>query len=87
MLTRGGREFSPMSLLFPALCDTAASIMLFTGLYLTYATSFQMIRGIYFDKIKNFNRVFPLLCALDNYQIIDPVKLRGVFSIDDIRAA
>ncbi|XP_068157846.1 solute carrier family 35 member F6 [Drosophila tropicalis] len=38
-------EFKPLRILLPALLDAVASITLFTGLYLTYATSFQMIRA------------------------------------------
>jgi len=32
-------------MILPTVLDTVASILLFTGLYLTYASSFQMIRG------------------------------------------
>ncbi|XP_016983316.2 solute carrier family 35 member F6-like [Drosophila rhopaloa] len=39
------REFSPLSMLLPAVLDAVASILLFTGLYFTNPTSFQMIRG------------------------------------------
>ncbi|KAH8307673.1 hypothetical protein KR044_008691 [Drosophila immigrans] len=46
ILTRGNNEFHPLIMLLPALLRTIASILLFTGLYLTYATSFQMIRGV-----------------------------------------
>ncbi|XP_030374034.1 solute carrier family 35 member F6 [Scaptodrosophila lebanonensis] len=46
ILTRGSREFQPLSMLLPCCLDTIATILLFTGLYLTYATSFQMIRGV-----------------------------------------
>ncbi|EDW14062.1 solute carrier family 35 member F6 [Drosophila mojavensis] len=45
ILTSGSNEFHPLSMLLPSFLRTIASILLFTGLYLTYATSFQMIRG------------------------------------------
>jgi len=45
ILTRGSNELHPFTMLLPSLLRTIASIVLFTGLYLTYATSFQMIRG------------------------------------------
>ncbi|KAM8704132.1 hypothetical protein ACLKA7_008698 [Drosophila subpalustris] len=46
ILTRGSCEFHPLSMLLPSFLRTIASILLFTGLFLTYATSFQMIRGV-----------------------------------------
>ncbi|XP_062126558.1 solute carrier family 35 member F6 [Drosophila sulfurigaster albostrigata] len=46
ILTRGSNEFHPLVMLLPAFLRTLTSILLFTGLYLTYATSFQMIRGL-----------------------------------------
>ncbi|SPP84494.1 solute carrier family 35 member F6 [Drosophila guanche] len=45
ILTQVSGEFHPLSMLLPTMLDAMASILLFTGLYLTYATSFQMIRG------------------------------------------
>ncbi|XP_053966719.1 solute carrier family 35 member F6 [Anastrepha ludens] len=44
IITRGEREFSPLRLLVPAILDAIASVMLLTGLYLTYVSSFQMLR-------------------------------------------
>ncbi|XP_036336848.1 solute carrier family 35 member F6-like [Rhagoletis pomonella] len=44
ILTRGEREFSPIHLLLPAVLDAIASAMMLTGLYLTYVSSFQMLR-------------------------------------------
>uniref|UniRef100_A0A0K8UDJ8 Transmembrane protein C2orf18 n=1 Tax=Bactrocera latifrons TaxID=174628 RepID=A0A0K8UDJ8_BACLA len=44
VLTRGGREFSPLQLFLPAALDVIASVILLTGLYLTYVSSFQMLR-------------------------------------------
>ncbi|XP_030572203.1 solute carrier family 35 member F6 [Drosophila novamexicana] len=46
VVTSGSNEFHPFSMLLPSFLRTIASILLFTGLYLTYATSFQMIRGV-----------------------------------------
>lgn len=46
ILTRGTNQLHPLSMLLPSLLRTIASILLFTGLFLTYATSFQMIRGL-----------------------------------------
>lgn len=45
VLTRGGREFSLLQLFLPAAFDVTASVILLTGLYLTYVSSFQMLRG------------------------------------------
>ncbi|XP_017041160.1 solute carrier family 35 member F6 [Drosophila ficusphila] len=45
ILTPDSTEFSPLSMLLPTVLDAVSSILLFTGLYLTYASSFQMIRG------------------------------------------
>ncbi|CAD6991457.1 unnamed protein product [Ceratitis capitata] len=44
ILTRGEFELSPLRLFLPAALDVIASIMLLTGLYLTYVSSFQMLR-------------------------------------------
>ncbi|EDV94960.1 solute carrier family 35 member F6 [Drosophila grimshawi] len=46
ILIRGSTEFQAFSMLLPSLLRSVASILLFTGLYLTYATSFQMLRGV-----------------------------------------
>lgn len=46
ILTRGTNQLHPLSMLLPSLLRTIASILLLTGLFLTYATSFQMIRGL-----------------------------------------
>ena len=44
-LTKGSSVFNPYILLIPALCDTCATSVMYVGLNLTYASSFQMLRG------------------------------------------
>lgn len=44
-LTKGSRTFSPLKLLIPALCDMIATSIMYVGLNMTYASSFQMLRG------------------------------------------
>nr|XP_012152488.1 PREDICTED: solute carrier family 35 member F6 isoform X2 [Megachile rotundata] len=44
-LTRGSQVFNPFILLIPALCDTFATSIMYVGLNMTYASSFQMLRG------------------------------------------
>uniref|UniRef100_U5EUX3 Putative solute carrier family 35 member f6 n=1 Tax=Corethrella appendiculata TaxID=1370023 RepID=U5EUX3_9DIPT len=44
-LVKGNRDFSPFILLLPALCDMIATSIMYVGLNLTYASSFQMFRG------------------------------------------
>ncbi|XP_012253726.2 solute carrier family 35 member F6 [Athalia rosae] len=44
-LTKGSRIFSPFTLLLPALCDMFATSIMYVGLNMTYASSFQMLRG------------------------------------------
>lgn len=44
-LTKGSRDFSPMILAIPALCDMVATSIMYIGLTMTYASSFQMLRG------------------------------------------
>ncbi|CAG2107460.1 unnamed protein product [Medioppia subpectinata] len=41
----GSRTFNPMIFLPPALCDMTATSLMYIGLNLTYASSFQMLRG------------------------------------------
>ena len=38
-------KYSPFILLFPALCDVTATCLMYVGLTLTSASSFQMLRG------------------------------------------
>lgn len=45
ILTKGSRIFNPFILLIPALCDMFATSIMYIGLNLTYASSFQMLRG------------------------------------------
>ncbi|XP_016996860.2 solute carrier family 35 member F6 isoform X2 [Drosophila takahashii] len=58
ILTPDSSEFSPLSMILPTVLDTIASILLFTGLYLTYATSFQMIRGAALVFVGIFSTMF-----------------------------
>lgn len=44
-LTKGSRIFNPFILLIPALCDMCATSIMYIGLNMTYASSFQMLRG------------------------------------------
>ncbi|CAL7950951.1 unnamed protein product [Xylocopa violacea] len=44
-LTKGSLVFNPFILLIPALCDTCATSIMYVGLNMTYASSFQMFRG------------------------------------------
>ncbi|KZC11786.1 PREDICTED: solute carrier family 35 member F6 [Dufourea novaeangliae] len=44
-ITKGSHTFNPFVLLIPALCDTCATSIMYVGLNLTYASSFQMLRG------------------------------------------
>jgi drug/metabolite transporter (DMT)-like permease len=41
----GSRGFNPLIFLPPALCDMTATSLMYIGLNLTYASSFQMLRG------------------------------------------
>ncbi|XP_017111213.1 solute carrier family 35 member F6 [Drosophila elegans] len=58
ILTQDSSEFRPLSMLLPTVLDVVASILLFTGLYLTYATSFQMIRGAALIFVGIFSTMF-----------------------------
>lgn len=44
-LTKGSRIFNPFVLLIPAMCDMLATSIMYIGLNMTYASSFQMLRG------------------------------------------
>lgn len=44
-LTKGNRHFNPIVLFVPAMCDMIATSIMYVGLTLTYASSFQMLRG------------------------------------------
>jgi len=44
-LVKGNRSFNPLVLLPPAMCDMVATSVMYIGLTLTYASSFQMLRG------------------------------------------
>ena len=50
-------KYSPFIFLPPALCDMTATSIQYIGLTLTYASSFQMLRGIYmhtYNKLINY---------------------------------
>lgn len=47
LLTSGDREFRPLAMLLPACLSAITTVLLLTGLYLTYASSFQAIRSKY----------------------------------------
>ncbi|KAL1464722.1 hypothetical protein WDU94_004346 [Cyamophila willieti] len=44
-LVRGNRNFNPLVFIPPAVCDMVATSLMYIGLNLTYASSFQMLRG------------------------------------------
>ncbi|CAH1963878.1 unnamed protein product [Acanthoscelides obtectus] len=44
-LTKGNRNFNPFILFIPAMCDMTATSIMYIGLNLTNASSFQMFRG------------------------------------------
>jgi len=44
-LTRGNRQFNPLILFIPAMCDMISTSTMYVGLNMTYASSFQMFRG------------------------------------------
>lgn len=46
-LLKGNRSFNPLVLLPPAMCDMVATSIMYIGLTLTYASSFQMLRGVF----------------------------------------
>lgn len=41
----GDQKFSPLVMLAPAMCDMCATSLMYMGLNLTYASTFQMLRG------------------------------------------
>ncbi|XP_066997027.2 solute carrier family 35 member F6 [Anabrus simplex] len=57
-LTKGNRNFNPLILLPPALCDMCATSVMYIGLTLTYAASFQMFRGAVIVFVGIFSRIF-----------------------------
>lgn len=44
-LVRGNRTFNPFILFVPAMCDMIGTSVMYVGLNLTFASSFQMFRG------------------------------------------
>ncbi|KAI4455094.1 hypothetical protein MML48_9g00003639 [Holotrichia oblita] len=45
IFTKGNRSFNRFLLFIPAMCDMTATSLMYIGLNLTYAASFQMLRG------------------------------------------
>ncbi|XP_015172595.1 PREDICTED: solute carrier family 35 member F6 [Polistes dominula] len=45
VLTKGSRNFNAFILFIPAMCDMLATSIMYVGLNMTYASSFQMLRG------------------------------------------
>jgi hypothetical protein len=41
----GEQKFNPLIWLIPAICDSCATTAMYIGLTMTYASSFQMLRG------------------------------------------
>lgn len=48
IFTKGNRSFNRFLLFIPAMCDMTATSLMYIGLNLTYAASFQMLRGNFF---------------------------------------
>lgn len=57
-LTKGNRTFNRFVLLPPAMCDLVATSTMYVGLILTYASSFQMLRGSVIIFVALFSKIF-----------------------------
>ncbi|CAG9809961.1 unnamed protein product [Chironomus riparius] len=57
-LTKGNRNFSQFILMPPAMCDLIATSTMYVGLTLTYASSFQMLRGSVIIFVALFSKFF-----------------------------
>ncbi|XP_063219046.1 solute carrier family 35 member F6 [Bacillus rossius redtenbacheri] len=57
-LVKGSRNFNPLVLLLPAMCDMVATSTMYVGLNLTYASSFQMLRGAVIVFVGIFSMLF-----------------------------
>lgn len=44
-LVKGNQQFSPLLFFVPAMLDMVATSLMYIGLTMTYASSFQMLRG------------------------------------------
>lgn len=44
-LVKGNQQFSPFLFFIPAMLDMLATTLMYIGLTMTYASSFQMLRG------------------------------------------
>ncbi|KAG5672390.1 hypothetical protein PVAND_002521 [Polypedilum vanderplanki] len=58
VLTKGNREFNRFILWPPAMCDLIATSTMYIGLSLTYASSFQMLRGSVIIFVALFSKIF-----------------------------
>lgn len=57
-LLKGNQNFNPFILLPPALCDMCATSLMYIGLNLTFASSFQMLRGAVIVFVGIFSTIF-----------------------------
>ncbi|XP_045467133.1 solute carrier family 35 member F6-like isoform X2 [Harmonia axyridis] len=74
-LTQGNREFSVFIFWLPALCDMVASSTIYIALNLTYASSYQMLRGAviiftallsypFFGRIPNLREIVGIILVI-----------------------
>ncbi|XP_003744054.1 solute carrier family 35 member F6 [Galendromus occidentalis] len=57
-IVKGNQDFNPFIFYLPALCDMVGTSMMYIGLTLTYASSFQMLRGAVIIFTGIFSMVF-----------------------------
>ncbi|XP_050442960.1 solute carrier family 35 member F6-like [Adelges cooleyi] len=57
-LVKGNQQFSPFIFFIPAMCDMVATTVMYIGLNLTYASSFQMLRGAVIIFTAIFSKLF-----------------------------
>lgn len=76
----GNQSFNPLIFLPPALCDMCGTSLMYVGLNLTYASSFQMLRGngreIYITEIRILQtctwKLWPKNIVVNKYlQVLD----------------
>lgn len=46
-IVKGNQQFNPFLFFVPAMFDMIATTLMYIGLTMTYASSFQMLRGIF----------------------------------------
>ncbi|KOC69414.1 Transmembrane protein C2orf18 like protein, partial [Habropoda laboriosa] len=85
-LTKGSRVYNPFILLIPALCDTCATSIMYVGLNLTYASSFQMFRGavIVFTAILSMGFLNRKLCSREWFGIGTVIIGLALVGLSDI---